>query len=98
MGIIGALIGYALWAYLMLLLVRMVVSWVELLQPSWRPRGVVLVVLELVYSITDPAVRLVNRLVPSVRIGGVRLDLGFMVLWFAIVILMQINSAIFFGR
>lgn len=95
MTIIGVLIGNALWLYLMVLFVRMVISWIQVASPRWTPRGLLLVLLEFVYTLTDPPLRLVRRIIPSPQVMGVRLDLGFMVLWLAIVILMQVNTVIF---
>ena len=47
-------------------------------------------VLELAYSATDPPLKLLRRLIPPLRIGNISLDLGFIVLFFAVTILMQV--------
>jgi YggT family protein len=54
--------------------VRLVFDWVRALQPSWRPRGAALVAAEAAYSITDPPIRAVRRIIPPIRIGGARLE------------------------
>ena len=73
--------------YLLVLLVRVVLDWVQMFAPAFRPRGAVLVLANLVYSLTDPPLRLLRRVVPVLRFGSVGLDLGFLVLFFGITIL-----------
>ncbi|PHP52185.1 YggT family protein [Actinomyces ruminis] len=73
--------------YVLILLIRVVLDWIQLFARSWRPTGVVLVLANIVYGLTDPPLRQIRRFVPLVRLGGVGIDLGFLVLWFGIVII-----------
>jgi YggT family protein len=57
---------------------------------SWRPRGAALVAASVVYTITDPPMKLLRRLVPPLRFGGIALDLGFLILIFAVSIVRSI--------
>lgn len=96
MYFIGMTIAWVLQAYLFVLFARMVLSWVPVLNPRFEPRGIVAVLFEAVYSLTDPPIRLVRRLLPSgPSFGGVRLDLGFLVVFLAIVVLIRINALVF---
>ncbi len=74
----------ALLVYVVVLLLRLVFDWIQLFARDWRPRGLVLVVAESVYTVTDPPLRLLRRVIPPIRFGGVQLDLGFMVLMFVL--------------
>jgi YggT family protein len=47
---------------------------------AWRPTGVVAMVAEIIYTITDPPLRAVRRIIPPIRLGTVSLDLSFLVL------------------
>ena len=76
-----------LWLFMIALVLRMVLDWVQYLARGWRPRGPVLVLAEGVYSVTDPPLRAVRRVIPSVKFGGFGFDLAFMVLFFAVIIL-----------
>jgi YggT family protein len=71
---IGWVLYYALQVFLWLLLIRLVFDWVQVFARSWSPRGIVLVLLEIVYSITDPPIMCIRRFVPPLRIGSVALD------------------------
>ena len=89
MGIVREVLYYALWAYLLLLIARLIISWIQAFSRDWHPRGVVLVIAEVVYTATDPPLRLLRRYIPSVRLGTVALDLSFMVLFLVIIVLLQ---------
>jgi YggT family protein len=81
---------YVLSVYLVLLLARMIFSWVQVFARSWSPHGVLLVVAEGVYSATDPPLRFLRRYIPSFRLGSVALDLSFMLLFLVVYILWQV--------
>ncbi|WP_170220566.1 YggT family protein [Xylanimonas allomyrinae] len=79
-------IGLVLWIYLVCLVVRMVLDWVQYFARDWRPTGAVLVLAEVVYTLTDPPLRAVRRVIPPLRIGSVALDLGFMLVFLVVLI------------
>ncbi len=96
MPLVGSLIHTVLWIFLLLLFARMVLSWVPVLVRDWEPRGPVLVVAELVYSVTDPPLRALRKVLRPVRVGNVQLDLAFIGLYILVSILMRVNRAVFF--
>lgn len=61
---------------------------------DWRPRGLMLVLAELVFTLTDPPIRLVRRLVPPVRVGMAMLDFSWSVVMLSVIVLMYIALAI----
>jgi len=71
----------ALLLFFILLLVRLVLDWVMVFARSWRPTGVALVIAEATYTVTDPPLRLLRRVIPPLRIGSISLDLAFLVLF-----------------
>jgi YggT family protein len=81
---------WVLFAFWLLLTARVVVELVRAFAREWRPAGGVAVALESIYTVTDPPVRLVRRLIPVVRIGGVGLDLSIMVLLLVVFIAMRL--------
>lgn len=98
MEIVGSLIIMALRIFLVLLFARMVLSWVPVLVRDWEPRGAVLVAAELVYSVTDPPLRALRKVLRPVRVGTVMLDLAFIGLFILVSLLMRIVALIFFVR
>jgi YggT family protein len=71
----------------------LVFDWVQVLSRDWRPKGAVLVVAELVYTVTDPPLRLLRRVIPSINLGGMRIDIAFLVLMVITSLLMTIRIA-----
>ncbi|GLY56923.1 MULTISPECIES: YggT family protein [Cellulosimicrobium] len=92
--LITGIVGFLLWLYLLLLIGRLVFDWVQFFARDWRPRGVLLVLAEVIYSATDPPLRALRRLIPPLSLGQVRLDLAFIILFFAVTIAAQIVSSL----
>jgi YggT family protein len=75
---------YVLSACLLLLVGRLIFGWIQAFARDWRPRGVILVIAEAVYTATDPPLRLLRRYIPNLRLGTVALDLSFMLLFLVV--------------
>ena len=67
--------------YMVLLLIRLVFNWVQQFAREWKPQGVTLVVAELTFTVTDPPLRAIRKVIPPLRIGGISLDLGFILVF-----------------
>jgi YggT family protein len=89
-GTVASLLYFLLLIFLLLLLFRLVMEYVFLLARSYRPAGPVAVVLELAYSVTDPPLKALRRVLPPLRLGSISLDLGFIVLFIVVRILMSV--------
>lgn len=96
MVVIGLAINAILSLYTVVLLGRMILSWVPMFAPGWSPRGPLLVIAELIFTLTDPPLRFLRKFIPSLNLGQVRLDLSFIVLWLGVIMATRINSAVFF--
>ena len=88
---VGVVIEIVLWVFIALLWIRFVVDWVQVFARSWTPSGPLLVVLEVVYSTTDPPIKALRRVIPPLRIGSVALDLSFLIVMIAAYVLLQVN-------
>ena len=73
---VGIVIELFLWFYILFVLARLVADWVQMFARSWAPRGPVLVLMEVIYTATDPPIRLFRRFIPPLRLGGASLDLS----------------------
>ncbi len=94
MRALGFIIELVLWFYILLILARIVIDWVQMFARSWNPRGPLLVLLEIVYTTTDPPIRLFRRFVPPLRIGGVALDLSLLFVLLICYVLQYLNRRI----
>jgi YggT family protein len=90
MGILKIVLYYVLALYLVVLIGRMIFGWVQSFAREWRPSGVVLVLAETVFTLTDPPLKFLRRYIPPLRLGTVALDLSFMVLFILVLILLQV--------
>ena len=81
---IGQLIVTLANIFLYALLARVILDYVRMFKPQWRPRGLLLPLVESIYSVTDPPMRFVGRYVPPLRLGGVSIDLSFIVLFMSV--------------
>ncbi|SDS62152.1 YggT family protein [Paraoerskovia marina] len=84
MQIFWGIIAFLLFLYLILLIGRLVLDWVQVFARDWRPQGFMLLVAETVYTTTDPPLRALRKVIPPLRIGQVSLDLGFIILFIAV--------------
>ena len=89
-GIFG-FVAFLLQLFLLCLIVRLVLDWVQFFARDWRPRGVMLVIAEGIYTVTDPPLRALRKVIPPLTLGQIRLDLAFLVLF----ILVSFLSSIF---
>jgi YggT family protein len=81
---LGSFLSIPLYLFLLFLIGRLVLEMLQAFARQWRPTGVVLVLAESVYTITDPPLKVLRRFIPSVRLGNVALDLSFTVLFFVV--------------
>lgn len=70
--------------YFVVLIARLVFDWIQLFAREWRPKGPVLVVAEFVYTLTDPPLKAIRKVAPPLRLGGIALDLAFIILALAV--------------
>ena len=89
-SVIAEIVRFVVFVFFVVLIGRLVLDWVQVFAREWRPRGVLLVIAEVIYSITDPPLKALRRVVPPLQLGSVRLDLAFLILFFATSILSQI--------
>lgn len=88
--IIRRILDWAIGVYITILFVRMILDWIAFLSPRWYPRGVIASLINVVYRLTDPPLRWLRRYIPPLRLGNVALDVSFIVLYFALVVLQML--------
>ena len=81
---VAAVISSLLNLYVLILIARLVLEYVAMFARDWRPKGPLLLLSETVYTLTDPPLKAIRKVVPNLRIGSVSLDLSFIILLFAI--------------
>jgi YggT family protein len=84
LGIVIPALIFVVYLFFAALICRLVLDWIQVLAREWRPNGPVLVLAEAVYTVTDPPLKFLRRLIPPLSLGTVRLDLAFLVLMLAV--------------
>ena len=91
---IAAILYLLLLLYVLVLLVRLVLDWIPMFRPHWRPKGPGLVLAVAVYTVTDPPLKFFRRFIKPLRVGGVALDFGFTITMLIAFVLLRITSAL----
>ncbi len=94
MSIVFEVIALALLVFWLFLLARLVFDLVQAFSRGWTPRGPLLILLEFIYSVTDPPLRLLRRVIPPLRIGQISFDLAFLILLLGTNILISVVRGI----
>ena len=90
MAVIASVVYAALFIFILVMWVRFIFDLMVNLNRGWRPRGAAVVIAEVAFTITDPPITLVRRLVPPLRFGDVSLDFGWAIVLVAAIILSSI--------
>lgn len=93
-GLIASIVYFALLVYILILFVRLILEYIPLFNREWRPRGVVLVLAEVVYTVTDPPIKALRRVIPPIRLGVIAIDLAFPLTMLGCFILLSITRAV----
>ena len=92
MSAVLEVLAFVVFLYLLVLIGRVVFDWIRIFAREWRPHGAVLLVAEPVYTLTEPPLRALRKVLPPLRLGGVSIDLSFMVLFIAVYVLYVVLS------
>lgn len=92
---LGSLLATLIQLYLLVLVVRAIYDLVLMTARDWRPQGILLVIANVVYTLTDPPLRWMRKIIPLWRVGGVAIDLGFIVLFIGLQILSAVVVQVF---
>ena len=76
------------------LICRLVLVWIQVLAREWHPRGPVLVFAEAIYTVTDPPLKFLRRLIPPLSLGSIRLDMAFLVLMVIVLVLQSVLTSL----
>jgi len=81
---------YVLALYLLLLVGRLIIDVLQSYSRSWTPSGPLAVVAEVVFTATDPPLRLLRRYIRPLRLGSVSLDLSYTLLFLIVIVLLVV--------
>ena len=91
---VAAILNALILLYVFVLLARLVMDYIPLFNREWRPKGAGLVVAEVVYTITDPPIKALRRVIKPLRVGPVAIDFAFALVMLGCFILLGITRAL----
>ena len=71
MNAVRDVLGFVVFLYFLVLIGRVVFDWIRIFAREWRPRGAALLVAEPIYTLTEPPLRALRKVIPPLRLGGV---------------------------
>jgi YggT family protein len=93
-NLVASILNTLLLLYIFVLLARLVLEWIPVFNREWRPKGAGLVAAEIIYTITDPPIKLFRRLIPPLRVGAIAIDFGFALTMLLCFILLSVTRAL----
>lgn len=90
MTVLKVVLYYVLALYLLLLIGRLIIDVLQSYSRSWTPTGGLVKVAEVIFTATDPPLRLLRRYIRPVRLGSVALDLSYTLLFLVIIVLLSV--------
>jgi YggT family protein len=94
MSVVFEVLAVLLLIFWLFLLARLVFDLVQAFAREWRPRGPLLILLEAIYSVTDPPLKLLRRIIPPLRLGQIQFDLAFLILLIGVNILISVARSL----
>ena len=94
LGVVISVLVFVVYLFFAALICRLVLDWIQVLAKEWRPSGPVLVLAEGIYTVTDPPLKFLRRLIPPLSLGTIRLDLAFLVLMLAVFLTLSLLQSL----
>ena len=95
--VVAAILNVALVVYVLVLPARLILDWIPFFNREWRPQGGALVAAEIVYTVTDPPIKLFRRFIPPLRVGAIAIDFGFALTMLICFVLLAVTRALSSG-
>ena len=86
------LVLYVMWLFV---IIRFWMSLVIQYARRWRPGRGAAATLEVVWSVTDPPIHALRRVIPPLRVGTVSIDISLLLLLLILILLMEVASQLF---
>ncbi|MER7797667.1 YggT family protein [Microbacterium sp. NPDC096154] len=93
-GLIASILNLVVLLYIVVLFARLVLEYIPMFNREWRPKGALLIVAEVTYTLTDPPIRFFRRFIPPLRIGGIAIDFAFALTMLVCFVLLSITRTL----
>lgn len=93
-AVISLIVHYLLLLYFFIMWGRFVLDLLRMFSREWRPRGILLVLAEFAYVITDPPIRFFRKLIPPLSFGSVALDFGWSLTMLLVIVCLYATNVV----
>jgi YggT family protein len=90
-SVLATVVYVALTVFFVMMWARFILDLVRTFARQWRPKGTGLVLAEAVFTVTDPPLKAVRRVIPPLRIGNAALDFAWSIVMLAVIILISVS-------
>ena len=94
LAVAATVVYYLLLVYFFVMWARFVLDLTRSFARSWRPRGFVLILSELIFALTDPPIRTARRFARPLRFGGMVLDFSWSLVMLVVIVLIYLTLVI----
>ena len=94
MGTLALVAYWALEIYFYALVGRLILDLLISIRPGFRPKGLLLPVAEIIFTVTDPPLRFLRRFIKPVSFGAVSLDFAWTLLVFGVIVLRNLVESL----
>lgn len=94
LSLLGHILRFLISAYILILIIRMILDWVAILG-NWRPSGAMAEFVNIIYSLTEPPLRFLRQYIKPLPLGGISLDIAFIVLYFILIVAERVVAILF---
>ena len=93
LSVIAFILDLAVRLFILVMWGRFIVDLIPLFSRGWRPKGFLLVISEIIFTITDPPIKAVRRILPPLRTSGASIDFSWSIVLIAAIIVSYIFRA-----
>ena len=86
LSLIGSIVHFLVNAYILVLFIRMILDWVAVLAPWWRPRGLAASLIDAIYQLTEPPLRWLRQYIRPNPKGPINFDVEFNDLYYILIV------------
>ena len=90
MSVIIWIVYAVLWVFILIMWVRLIFDLIMSFNRGWRPKGAAVLIAEVAFTVTDPPIKAVRRVVPPLRLGDLTIDFAWTIVLLAAIILSSV--------
>lgn len=92
----GYIILIAAQLYVLVLFLRLIFDWISILMPTLEIKAPLTKIVSLVYALTNPPLEYLRSYLPTLKLGHLSFDMGFIILLILLLVLQRIANLLIY--